>query len=67
MYTAYMPAGQKSALNLITGGCEPQYGSWELNLGPLEEQPVFLSTKPSLQSCISIFQSKCIGESSLKL
>ena len=22
----------------VTDGCEPLYGSWKLNLGPLEEQ-----------------------------
>jgi len=29
--------------------CEPPCGCWELNPGPLEEQPVFLTTEPSLQ------------------
>lgn len=24
--------------------CEPPCGHWELNLGPLEEEPVFLNT-----------------------
>ena len=33
----------------ITDGCEPPCGCWELNLGPLEEQSVFLTTEPSLQ------------------
>ena len=28
----------------ITDGCELPYGCWELNLGPLEEQPVLLTT-----------------------
>lgn len=27
----------------VTDGCEPTCGSWELNLGPREEQPVFLT------------------------
>lgn len=30
-------------------GCEPPC-YWELNLGPLEEQPVLLASKPFLQS-----------------
>jgi hypothetical protein len=30
-------------------GCEPPYGCWELNSGPLEEQSVLLTTEPSLQ------------------
>jgi hypothetical protein len=33
----------------VTDGCEPPCGCWELNLGPLEEQTVFLTTEPSLQ------------------
>lgn len=30
-------------------------GCWEMNLGPLEEQGVLLTTGPSLQSCIRLF------------
>jgi hypothetical protein len=33
------PACQKRALYPITDGCEPPCGCWELNSGPLEEQP----------------------------
>ena len=32
----------------VTGGCEPQGGCWELNPGPLKEQPVLLRVEPSL-------------------
>ena len=35
--------------DLITGGCEPPCGCWDLNSGPLEEQPVLLTADPSLQ------------------
>lgn len=31
-------------------GCEMPRSSWQLNSGPLEEQPVLLSAKPSFQS-----------------
>jgi hypothetical protein len=31
-----------------TDGYEPPCGYWELNLGPLEEQLVLLTTKPPL-------------------
>ena len=44
-----MPAAQKTAPDPITDGYEPPCGFWELNSGPLEEQPVFLTTEPSLQ------------------
>ena len=44
-----MPAGQKRASDLITDACEPPYGCWELNSGPLEEQAMLLTTEPSLQ------------------
>ena len=33
----------------ITDRCEPAGGCWELNLGPLEKQPVLLTAEPSLQ------------------
>jgi hypothetical protein len=33
----------------ITDGCEPLCGWLGPNLGPLEEQPVFLTAEPSLQ------------------
>ena len=47
--SAHTPACQKRASVNITDGCEPPYGCWELNLGPLEEQPVFLTAMSSLQ------------------
>jgi hypothetical protein len=40
---------QKRELDLIIDGCEPPHGCWELNSGPLDEQPVLLTTEPSLQ------------------
>jgi hypothetical protein len=45
----HMPAYQKRALEFITDSCEPPCGCWEWNLRPLEEQPVLLTSKPSLQ------------------
>jgi hypothetical protein len=40
---------QKRASDPMTDGCEPLCGCWEWNSGPLEEQPVLLTTEPSLQ------------------
>jgi hypothetical protein len=40
---------QKRASDLITDGCEPPCGCWDLNLGLSEEQSVLLTTEPSLQ------------------
>lgn len=37
----------------VTGSCE--YGYWELNLGPFEEQYVFLTAELSLHSQLLIF------------
>jgi len=34
---------------LFIDGCEPPYGCWDLNSGPLEEQSALLTTEPSLQ------------------
>ena len=42
-------AGQKRAPDLITDGCEPPCGCWELNSGRLEEQAMLLTSEPSLQ------------------
>jgi hypothetical protein len=46
------PACQKRASDPITDGCEPPGRCQELNSGPLEEQPVLLTTEPSLQPCL---------------
>ena len=45
----YLHAHQKRASDSITDGCEPPCGCWESNSGPLEEQPVLLTSVPSLQ------------------
>ena len=39
----------------VTDGCELPCGSWELNQGPLKEQPVLLTTKAYLQQEIPSF------------
>jgi hypothetical protein len=40
---------QKRASDLITGGCDPPCGRWDLNSEPLGEQSVLLPTEPSCQ------------------
>ena len=47
--SACTPACQKRAPELITDGCKPPYGCWDLNSGPLQKQPVLLTNEPSLQ------------------
>jgi hypothetical protein len=39
----------------VTDRCELPCGCWELSPGPLEEQPVLLTTEPSLQPFITFF------------
>jgi hypothetical protein len=39
--------------DIVTDGCEPPCGCWELNSGPLEEQSVLLTAEPLLQPHIS--------------
>jgi hypothetical protein len=41
--------GTESPGPRVTGGCELLCGSWDSKLGPLEEQPVLLTTESSLQ------------------
>jgi hypothetical protein len=43
---------QKRASDPITDGCEPQYGCWDLNSGPSEEQSALLPAEPSLRNRI---------------
>jgi hypothetical protein len=40
---------QKRESDLITVGCGPPCGCWDLNSGPVEEQSVVLTSEPSLQ------------------
>ena len=55
MYTVLCLHVSLQAPNLITDGCEPPCGCWELNSGPLEELSVLLTTEPSLQPHVMIF------------
>jgi hypothetical protein len=38
----------------VIDSCELSHGCWRLNPGPLEEQPMLLTTEPSLQSRIHL-------------
>jgi hypothetical protein len=40
---------------LITDGCEPLCGCWDLNSGPSEEQSVLLTVEPPLQPFLPVF------------
>ena len=42
------PEGSGAPSTGITNGSQVPCGYWELDLGHLEEQPVFLTTEPSL-------------------
>lgn len=54
-----MPAHQKKAPELILDGSESPGVCWEWNSGPLEDQPVLLTSEPSLQPKFRIF---CLRE-----
>ena len=45
---------------IITDGCEPPCGCWDLNSGPSEEQSVLLTTEPSLQPFLKKFYLFCL-------
>ena len=49
---------QKRASDLITDGCEPPCGCWELNSGLLEEQSVLFTAEPSPAATSVGFQSQ---------
>jgi hypothetical protein len=42
----------------VPDSCELPCGFWELNLDPLEEQPVLLTAEPSLQLLLFFFLSR---------
>ena len=45
----------------ITDGCESPCGCWDLNPGPLEEQPVLLTAEPSLQPLMWPLPTPAVG------
>jgi hypothetical protein len=49
VHSSCLQTHQKRASGPITDGCEPPCGCWELNSGPLEEQPVLLTSEQCLQ------------------
>ena len=57
-YTVVVFRHQKRTFDLITDGCEPLCGCWDLNSGPSVEQSVLLTTEPSPQA-LKPFESEC--------
>jgi hypothetical protein len=49
VHSHFVQTHLKRASDSITDGCELPCGCWELNAGPLGEQPVSLTAEPSLQ------------------
>jgi hypothetical protein len=47
---------QKRESDLMTDGCKPPCGCWDLSSGPMEEQLVLLTAEPSLQSRVFLFK-----------
>jgi hypothetical protein len=43
----------------VMGGSEPPCGCWESISCPLQEEPVLLTTEPSLQAPYSFFELNC--------
>jgi len=41
----------------VTASCKLPFGSWELNLGSLEDEPVLLTSEPSFQSHDELFSN----------
>jgi hypothetical protein len=56
--SACIYAWQKRASGPIRVGCEPPCSCWELNSGSLEEQPVLLTSEPSLQPLLFKMEGK---------
>lgn len=54
MWCAQKSEGITVLGTVITDGFELPCGCWELKPGPLEEQPLLLTTEPSLQPANSL-------------
>jgi hypothetical protein len=52
---ACCPGAQKRESDSLGLKFEPLFGCWELNSGPLEEQPMLLTAEPSLQLLLPYF------------
>ena len=50
----------------VTDGTELPGGCWELNSGPLEEQPVFLTAKSTLRPLLIVAWKADIGLNGLR-
>ncbi|KAL6074356.1 hypothetical protein STEG23_012106, partial [Scotinomys teguina] len=48
-YVMQLRSSKRSPGTGVTDSCELPCGFWDLNPGPLEEQPVLLTAEPSLQ------------------
>ena len=62
IYSRYQEQSEEGIRFLRTGGldgCEPSYGGWESNLGPLHEQQMPLTTGPFLQREHPHFYKTC--------
>jgi hypothetical protein len=57
VYGSCFQAPQKRVADLITDGCEPPCGCWDLNSGPSAEQSVLPSAEPFF-SLDTLFQTK---------
>ena len=61
---AWYPIGPTKGTRLpgVTDGCEPSCGQWELNMGPLQEQPVLFTTvlSPALFRHLKAYFSKLL-------
>jgi hypothetical protein len=62
---AYTPEGLKRTSDPLIDGFEPPHGYWELNSGPLEEQPMLLTAVTSHQPSI-LFLMKLHRDRSLQ-
>ena len=51
-YTVVVFRHQKRTFDLITDGCEPLCGCWDLNSGPSVEQSVLLTAEPSISPAL---------------
>lgn len=54
--TMCVPSALRGSGTQVTDGPEPPCRHRELDLGPLDQQTVFSTIKPSLQSCMLIFK-----------
>lgn len=57
LHSSCVNRGIKSPGTEGINACEPVYGCWKLNTGPLVEQPVLITAEPAFPALKQVFEA----------